>query len=48
MIKGTIEITEDKVRKLMPIFEQILSRKYGKEIKFTRLTMGSITIRKIK
>jgi hypothetical protein len=41
---GTIEITEEKVRKLKPIFESILSRKYGMEIKFTTLSFGGITI----
>ncbi|MFB6467670.1 hypothetical protein ACE38V_12840 [Cytobacillus sp. Hz8] len=39
-----IELTEEKVRKLKPIFESILSRKYGREIKFINLTIGDITI----
>ncbi|WP_458412749.1 hypothetical protein ACNQFZ_18355 [Schinkia sp. CFF1] len=38
------ELTEEKVQKLKPIFESILSRKYGREIKFTELTVGNITI----
>ncbi len=42
-IKG-FELTEEKVWKLKPIFESILSRKYGMEIKFTDLTVGNITI----
>lgn len=37
-------LTEEKVRNLKPIVEQILSRKYGKEIKFLNLTIGDITI----
>lgn len=44
MTVGKIEITEEKVRKLKPIFESIVSRKYGREIKFTTLTVGGITI----
>lgn len=44
MTVGEIEITEDKVRKLKFIFERILSRKYGKEIKFADLTIGGITV----
>jgi len=40
-----IEITEEKLRKLKPIFESILSRKYGKNVKFITLTMGDVTIR---
>ncbi|KEF40455.1 hypothetical protein M670_00481 [Schinkia azotoformans MEV2011] len=37
-------LTEEKVRKLKPIFESILSRKYGREIRFIELTWGDITI----
>ncbi|WP_283249403.1 hypothetical protein [Bacillus sp. FJAT-49736] len=40
-----IEITEEKLRKLQPVFESILSRKYGKEIKFKSLTVGDVTIK---
>jgi hypothetical protein len=39
------ELTEDKVRRLKPIFESILSRKYGKEIRFTNLAVGNITVK---
>jgi hypothetical protein len=39
------ELTEEKVQKLIPIFEKILSRKYGKEIKFVDLTIGDIKIK---
>lgn len=46
VISMKIEMTEEKLRKLKPIFESILSRKYGKEIKFVTLTMGKITIKK--
>lgn len=38
------ELTEEKVQKLKPIFESILSRKYGREIRFTELTVGNITV----
>ncbi|MEI2465048.1 hypothetical protein [Niallia taxi] len=38
-------LTEEKVKKLMPIIEQILSRKHGKDIKFNNLTVGDITIK---
>jgi hypothetical protein len=38
------EITKDKVMQLKPIVEKILSRKYGKEIRFENLTVGSITV----
>jgi len=37
-------LTEEKVKNLKPIVEKILSRKYGKEIKFLNLTIGDITI----
>lgn len=37
-------ITEEKVRKLKPIIERILSRKYGREIKFLDLTIGDVTV----
>jgi hypothetical protein len=39
-----INLTEEKAQKLIPIFEKILSRKYGKEIKFIDLTIGNINI----
>lgn len=39
-----IKLTEEKALKLIPIFEKILSRKYGKEIKFVDLTIGNINI----
>ncbi|EJQ46811.1 Uncharacterized protein BWINRASL_04480 [Bacillus mycoides] len=45
MNNWTIEITEEKLRKLKPIFESILSRTHGKTIKITSLTMGGITIK---
>lgn len=37
-------LTEEKVWKLKPIIERILSRKYGREIEFINLTIGDITI----
>lgn len=45
MNNWTIEITEEKLRKLKPIFESILSREHGKTIKITSLTMGGIMIK---
>ncbi|MFS0594200.1 hypothetical protein AB1L05_21735 [Cytobacillus horneckiae] len=39
-----VEITEEKLRKLKPIFESILSRKHGKEIKLVSLSVGDITV----
>ncbi|WML38669.1 hypothetical protein RCG19_15890 [Neobacillus sp. OS1-2] len=39
-------LTEEKVHKLMPIIEKILSRKYGKEINFIDLTIGNISVNK--
>ncbi|MFC3883786.1 hypothetical protein ACFOU2_09840 [Bacillus songklensis] len=38
------ELTEEKVLKLKPIIEKILSRKHGKEIKFADLSIGNITV----
>lgn len=37
-------LTEEKVRKLKPIFERALARKYGKEFKLKNLTLGHITV----
>ncbi|MGG2933497.1 hypothetical protein ABEO66_04820 [Bacillus pacificus] len=45
MNNWTIEITEEKLHKLKPIFESILSRKHGKTIKITSLSMGGVTIK---
>ncbi len=39
-------LTEEKVRKLLPIVEQILSRKYGRDLELKNLTMGGITVEK--
>jgi hypothetical protein len=39
-----MKLTEEKALKLKPIFEKILSRKYGKEIKFVELTIGDLNI----
>lgn len=38
------EWTEEKIFGLKPIIESILSKKYGKEIKFIDLTIGEITV----
>jgi hypothetical protein len=37
-------ITEEKVRKLKPIFERALSKKYGKEFHLKSLTLGHISV----
>ncbi|MCL9637754.1 hypothetical protein L2095_23700 [Bacillus zanthoxyli] len=42
------KMTEEKVRKLKPIIEKILSRKYGREIKIMDITMGGITVKSEK
>jgi hypothetical protein len=41
---SNFKMTEEKVKKLKPIFEQILSRKYGEKIEFSSLTVGNITV----
>lgn len=38
------EMTEEKVLKLKPIIEKILSRKYGRNIELEDLTIGGITV----
>jgi len=43
-VRGMFKLTEEKAQKLKPIFERILSRKYGKEIKFVELTIGDINV----
>ncbi|WP_197223896.1 hypothetical protein [Lysinibacillus sphaericus] len=40
------EISEDKIHKLIPIVESILSKKYGKKISLRDLTVNSITVNK--
>jgi len=55
-IKGGIDVdglkgfkmTEEKVRKLMPIIESILSRDYGRKIRLKDLTVGDVTVRRDK
>jgi hypothetical protein len=39
-----MKLTKEKALKLKPIFEKILSRKFGKEIKFVELTIGDLNI----
>ncbi|PGK51744.1 hypothetical protein CN918_28550 [Priestia megaterium] len=41
---SNFKMTEEKVRKLKPLFEKILTRQYGREIKFITLTVGDVTI----
>lgn len=41
-----LEITEEKVRKLMPIIEGILSRRLGKKFVLNNLTVGGVTASK--
>ena len=38
------EMTKKQVLILKPIIERILSRKYGREIKFYDITIGNITV----
>jgi len=40
------EISEDKVRKLIPVIESILSKKHGKKIALQYLTVNSVTVYK--
>ncbi|WP_199880573.1 hypothetical protein [Bacillus massiliglaciei] len=42
------KLTEETVLALKPIFESILSRKYGMEIKYKDLTAGNVTINEEK
>ena len=39
------KMTEEKVKKLKPIVERILSKKYGRDIKLLDLTVAGVTIR---
>jgi len=39
-------ITEEKVRKLLPLVEKILSKKYGQKIKLKDLTVCGVTVHK--
>ncbi|MGE7932162.1 hypothetical protein [Viridibacillus arvi] len=38
------EMTEEKVRKLKPIVEKILSRKHGRDIKLNNLTICGVPL----
>ncbi|MFJ7952209.1 hypothetical protein ACIQZG_11865 [Lysinibacillus sp. NPDC096418] len=38
------KMTEEKVRKLMPIVESIWSRKYSVDLKLNNLTVGGVTV----
>lgn len=40
------EITEDKIRKLIPVIESILSKKHGQKISLRNLTINAITVHK--
>ncbi len=39
-------ITEDKVRKLLPLVEKILSKKYGRNLKLKNLTVCGVTVQR--
>ncbi len=41
-----VKMTEEKVRKLLPIIESILSREYGRQVTLKDLTVGGITVYK--
>lgn len=43
-----VKMTEEKVRKLLPIVESILSREYGRKVTLKDLTVGGITVYKKK
>jgi len=43
---AVVQITEEKVRKLLPIIESILSREYGRKVTLKDLTVGDITVYK--
>lgn len=45
MDASEFKMTEEKVRKLKPIIERSLSRRYGKKIKIMEITMGGITVK---
>ena len=38
------KMTEEKVRKLMPIVEKIWSREFGVDLKLNNLTVGGVTV----
>lgn len=38
------KMTEEKVRKLLPVVESILSREYGRKITLKDLSVGGITV----
>ncbi|GEM_PF-1123589 len=40
------KMTEEKVGKLLPLIESILSRDYGRKIKLKDLTVGGVTVRR--
>ncbi|MBN8253584.1 hypothetical protein NKR17_03380 [Priestia flexa] len=42
---SAFQMTEEKIRKIRPIVEKALSRKYGKEIKIFEMTVGGITVK---
>lgn len=44
-MKG-FKMTEEKVRKLLPVVESILSREYGRKITLKDLSVGGITVYK--
>lgn len=37
-------ITEEKVRKLLPLVEKIVSKKYGRKIRLKDLTVCGVTV----
>ncbi|WP_418301316.1 hypothetical protein [Lysinibacillus fusiformis] len=41
---GELIMTEEKVKKLLPIVESILSRKMGKKLILKDLTYGGVTV----
>jgi F0F1-type ATP synthase delta subunit len=45
---SNFKMTEEKVSNLKPVIEKILSRQYGREIKFIELTIGGVTVKSEK
>jgi len=40
------KLTEEKVKKLMPIIEEVLSRRHGKYITLFKVSLGGISVTK--
>jgi hypothetical protein len=47
MEQHEFKMTDEKVSRLKPIFERILSRKYGREIKLTDLRFSKLDSKEV-